>query len=269
MLFQNLLMGSKPYHIAIGRMNGFQMHRHPEIEFLYCLEGSCDVVINRSACRLTEGSLAFVGSMIPHEILKSDACRTLVIEVGPVLLGEYFEPLAKLSFPHPLLDCASYPQLHALFRETAGVFEAALPFSELSVRGSIYKICAVILQKLMESAPSVASKSLTSIANIDKALELIETRYQEPLSVDYAASICGYGKSNFCRIFKRITGDTFHNLLTRRRIQAAQLLLRETDASVESIAQQSGFIDSKGFCRAFRRSEGLTPGAYRSGFRTS
>lgn len=49
MLFQNLLMGSKPYHIAIGRMNGFQMHRHPEIEFLYCLEGSCDVVVNRSA----------------------------------------------------------------------------------------------------------------------------------------------------------------------------------------------------------------------------
>ena len=128
MLYQNLLMGSKPYHIAIGGMNAFELHRHPEIEFLYCLEGSCDIVVNRRACHLTAGSLAFIGSMQPHEILKSEACRTLVIEVGPVLLGEYFEPLAKLNFPHPLLPHDAHAELHALFRETAALTEASLPF---------------------------------------------------------------------------------------------------------------------------------------------
>lgn len=263
MLYQNLLMGSKPYHIAIGRMNPFEMHRHPEIEFLYCLEGTCDIVVNRRACHLTEGKLALVGSMTPHEILRSESCRTLVIEVGPVLLGEYFDAIAKLNPAQSLLSREDSSELCALFQETAGLIQSGMPFSELSVRGNIYKICASILQKLMEDPSSTASKSLISISNIERALELIENRFAESLSIDYVASLCGYGKSNFCRIFRQITGDTFHSTLTRRRIQAAQLLLKETDASVESIAVQTGFVDSKSFCRAFRRFAGITPGGYR------
>ena len=267
MLYQKLLMGEKPYHIAINRLNGFEAHRHPDIEFLFCLKGSCNIVVDKRPLHLTEGCLAAVGSMIPHETLKSDNNRTLVIEVGPVLLGEYFEPLAKLNFPSPLLHLEAHEELHALFLETAGIIESNLPFSELSIRGSILKICACILQKLMESGPSAASRNLISIANIEKALEMIDNRFHEPLSVEDAASMCGYGKSNFCRIFKNITGDTFHNLLNRRRIQAAQVLLKETDAAMESIALQTGFIDAKSLCRAFRRSEDMTPGTFRAKFR--
>lgn len=268
MLYQNLLTGSTPYYIAITRMNAFEMHRHPEIEFLYCLEGACDIIVNRKSFHLTAGALAFIGSMLPHEILSSEHCRTLVIEVGPVLLGEYFEPLAKLNIAHTLLQRETNGELYSLFEETAALQETGLPFSELHVRGNIYRICASILQKLTEDPSSAASRTLVSVSNVEKALELIETRFNEPLTIDYVSSLCGYGKSNFCRIFRHVTGETFHNLLTRRRIQAAQLLLKETDSSIEGIALQTGFADSKNFCRAFRQTAGLTPGEYRESARS-
>ncbi len=265
MLYQQLLMGSKPYHIGIARMEAFEMHRHPEIEFIYCLNGACSIMVSRRVCRIETGDLMIIGSMTPHEILpgQDGSCRALVMEAGPVLLGEYFDPLAKMAFPDPILPREGTEELRALFRETAGIMERGEPFYELCVRGNIYKICAFVLQRLMESSPPSTSKSLSSVSNIEKALELIDSRFNEELSVDYVASVCGYGKSNFCRIFKRITGDTFHNALTRHRIQAAQNLLRETDASVESIAQQTGFADAKSLCRAFRRMTGMTPGAHR------
>lgn len=263
MLYQKLLMGSKPYCISFATMKTFEMHRHPEIEFLYCLEGSCDIAINRRAFRLAAGDLIFVGSMLPHEVLHSENYRMLLLEVGPVLLGEYFEPLAKMSPAEPLLSRESCPELHALFQENAELLQSALPFSELHVRGNIYKICACALQRLMESASSIVTKRLASVSSIEKALELIENQFDQPLGIDYAASVCGYGKSNFCRIFKQITGDTFHNFLNHRRVRSAQLLLKETNASVESIAQQSGFPDAKSLCRVFRRLTNQTPGAFR------
>lgn len=264
MLYQKLLMGSKPYRISFAAMKTFEMHRHPEIEFLYCLEGSCDITINRRTFRLVAGDLIFVGSMLPHEVLHSENYRMLVLEVGPVLLGEYFQPLAKTSPTEVLLPRESCPELHALFQEIAGLLKSALPFADLHVRGNIYKICACVLQKLTESASSIVTKRLTSVSTIEKALELIENQFNQPLAIDYVASVCGYGKSNFCRIFKQITGDTFHNVLNHRRVQAAQLLLKETNASVESIAQQSGFLDAKSLCRVFRRFTNQTPGAFRT-----
>ena len=36
---------------------------------------------------------------------------------------------------------------------------------------------------------------------LQKALELIHSRYAEPITVEQAADITGYGKSNFCKIF--------------------------------------------------------------------
>ena len=263
MLYQKLLMGSKPYQIVINRLDSFEMHRHPEIEFLYCLEGECRLLMNRKRIHLAAGELAIAGSMQPHEILPNVHCRAMVIEVGPVLLGEYFESLAKLNLSDTLFSPETNAELFSLMEETAAVFEQDQPFAELQARGNIYKICACLLRQLMESAPSSATKSLVSISKIEKVLELVENSFDEPLDIDRVASLCGYSKSNFCRIFKQITGDTFHAVLTRRRVQAAQLLLTQTAASVEGVALQTGFMDAKSLCRAFRRQTGMSPGAFR------
>ena len=265
MLYQKLLMGSKPYHAALARLSAFEAHRHPEIELIYCLEGCARIIVSRQELTISAGDLAVIGSMVSHEIPdnESENCRALVVEAGPVLLGEYFEPLSRMNFAHPVLSAGQTGALGGLFRETAGLMESGLPFSELSVRGNVYRICASLLQTLAAGATPAASKSLESVSNIEKALELIENRFDETLTVDSVAALCGYGKSNFCRIFRRVTGETFHALLTRRRVQAAQVLLRETDAALESIAAQTGFADAKSFCRAFRRITDMTPGEYR------
>ena len=87
--------------------------------------------------------------------------------------------------------------------------------------------------------------------------------YASPLTLDDAASATGYGKSNFCKIFKEITGDTFHNVLNRQRIQSACDLLKETNLPISDIAIQIGFGEPKTFCRIFRSITDMTPRDYR------
>ena len=95
---------------------------------------------------------------------------------------------------------------------------------------------------------------MLKVANIKKALEMIYYDHSKPLTVDDAAEATGYGKSNFCKIFKMITGDTFHNVLNSQRVESACGLLSETNMSISEIAATVGFGETKSFCRIFRRS---------------
>ena len=66
-----------------------------------------------------------------------------------------------------------------------------------------------------------------------------------------------------CKIFKNITGETFHNVLNSHRIKNACTLLKSTDFSIEEIATRVGFNGSKSFCRIFKDIKGVSPGSYR------
>ena len=85
--------------------------------------------------------------------------------------------------------------------------------------------------------------------------------------VESVSAVCGYSKSNFCKIFKKITGDTFHNTLNRRRVEVACVLLRQTDDPIEKIAQEAGFADIKSFCRVFKNHTGSNAREYRKDFK--
>jgi transcriptional regulator GlxA family with amidase domain len=63
------------------------------------------------------------------------------------------------------------------------------------------------------------------------------------------------------------TGTTPQRWLTGQRILAAQQLLEGTDATVDSIAERSGFGSATVLRQHFRAWRGTTPHAYRRAFR--
>ncbi|MBQ8249989.1 MAG: helix-turn-helix transcriptional regulator [Clostridia bacterium] len=102
-----------------------------------------------------------------------------------------------------------------------------------------------------------------NIVKIEKAIEIIYNRYSEPLDIESVSAECGYSKSSFCKIFKEITGETFHSVLNRHRIEIACMHLKNSNASVEEIALNAGFSDLKSFCRVFKKITGESSGSYR------
>jgi YesN/AraC family two-component response regulator len=138
--------------------------------------------------------------------------------------------------------------------------------SDLIVTGNIYKICAYLLDglSLPEENGETEKKDLRRVENIEKALELIYNDYSKNLTVDEAAAITGYGKSNFCKIFKNVVGDSFHTVLNKRRVSIAYELLKQTDLPIAVVAQDVGFSEPKSFCRVFKSITGMTPGSYRN-----
>lgn len=268
MLYQTMLASGRSYVAFIDEGVNFEMHRHPELELSYCLEGGYDVRVENMDIHMQKGDLAVIGAMQAHSFSSNGRAKMLTLEVGAAFLEQCALSLSNVSLPDPLihledagcgvLDSAD---LRALLLECAMLCAERNDVSELLIRGNLYKICALILKNF--HVRNIRKGRLRSLSSVETALEMIRTRYAEPLRIEDVAEQNGYNKSNFCKVFKAITGQTFHHALNQRRVEVACMLLKDSNFSVERIAQDVGFCDSKGFCRVFKTIVGKTPNTYR------
>ena len=270
MLYQKILSEEKPYHISLSRLNGFTEHRHADIEINYCVRGSFDVIIDKTHYRVREGEMALIASGISHAFPESDEDRlVLTAIVGTSYLKKDFERFSGARFVSPVCDLKNVVGDRGRMRETLDemveLHRCPNEQNALLLVADLYRLSAYLLSELEAShaESDLPETDLRTVANIEKALELIYYDYRRTLTIEEASAVTGYGKSNFCRIFKCITGMSFHKALNRRRVQVACGLLLESDLSVTMIAEEVGFDAAKTFCRVFRAEEGMTPGTYR------
>lgn len=268
MIYQDMMLGKHPYHVSLGPGKKCSEHLHPDIELTLCIRGSYEMRINKKNYRILPNQLTFTGSMIPHSMIGSCEPDTylLLIELGPVLLLEYFEPFSKAAFEHPVFSLDQCdPKLSELLYETARICKNRNGMSELLIKGNLHKICYYLYQEfIIQSELRSSPEYFRDIQKVEEAIELIHSQYHQPLTIAYVASLNQYSESHFCKIFKRITGITFHDALSRCRIKNACCLLRETTSPIAEIALQVGYTDTKSFSRVFKQYTGFTPRNYRS-----
>lgn len=270
MLYQKLLEFSEPYFVDLSHGGKFEEHCHPEMELSFCVKGSYNIIINQKEYVLKSGDMVIVNPMVSHELgsdISKDSVR-LTIEVGPALLGEQFNSLILKNCDSKLFMLNGenkYSSLYKLFIETAEILMNKPAFYNLDVKGNIYKISTILLRLFNENSgyTEVAIKSLINVEKISRAVNMIYSSYDKQLSLNTVSDFCGYSKSNFCKTFKEVTGESFHSMLNKHRVDVACLKLKETNASIEDIAVSVGFPDSKSFCRAFKKIKGKNAGEYR------
>jgi AraC-like DNA-binding protein len=110
-----------------------------------------------------------------------------------------------------------------------------------------------------------ASRTLRALADpqIGKALVLVHERPEEPWTVDRLASRVALSRSGFAARFHDLVGEPPLEYVTRWRITRAAELLKDSDAAMAEVAERAGYASEAAFNRAFKRLEGVTPGAYR------
>jgi AraC-like DNA-binding protein len=98
------------------------------------------------------------------------------------------------------------------------------------------------------------------------ALENIQQSPATPWTVAQLAAAGGVSRTAFARQFRTLIGEPPLAYLTRWRMTVAARLLRETDLPIESVAARVGYGSRFAFGRAFKRSMGSAPGAYRRAY---
>lgn len=98
---------------------------------------------------------------------------------------------------------------------------------------------------------------------ITRARQYIEAHYTEELPLGKVAQAVNMSSYYFCKMFRRATGVTFTDYLSRVRIEKAKSLLLNPNARVSEIAFDTGFASITNFNRTFKQFVGHSPTDYR------
>lgn len=98
---------------------------------------------------------------------------------------------------------------------------------------------------------------------IAAAIELVHRDPERAWTVGLIASELALSRSAFAGRFRELVGESPKRYITRMRLAHAASLLSKTDASLAEIATAAGYATEFSFSKAFKRSFGVAPGAYR------
>jgi AraC-like DNA-binding protein len=94
---------------------------------------------------------------------------------------------------------------------------------------------------------------------------LIATDFDRSISLEDAAREACLSPFYFHRLFAQTFGQTPHDFLTARRIEAAKKLLTHSDMSITEICFEVGYSSLGSFSALFQREVGCSPRDYRIG----
>lgn len=103
---------------------------------------------------------------------------------------------------------------------------------------------------------------------IHEALHFVEKNFQNDISVEDMAEVCGINRSYFGKVFKEALGKTPQEFLINYRMVKAAELLKLTKLSVGDISNAVGYENQLHFSRAFKSVYGKSPRDWRNENRT-
>lgn len=256
----------------------FQWHHHPEFELTLTLNSRGQRFIGDHIGDYGDGDLVLIGPNLPHTWASRDKLDPAAPHVARVM---WFHPdwaaslTALLAELRPVAELLARAQRGLRFSDAAS--EALRPSIEaLFVRPPADRLTMLIdiLRRLAEdgaasplASPAVAVPHHSADrTRIDRVLDVIHTRYMEPLSIDALADIAALSPSGLHRMFVRHVRSPVSAYVTRLRIGEACALLSGTSRPIAHVASDVGYDSLANFNRQFKALKGLTPRQYRQNF---
>ena len=211
--------------------------------------------------------------------------------IGKIYLlppGETIQTRSDGAASHTSILCHLRPEALSKWFEgeltwTSRRLEATLDIPDANIRRGLLKLAEEMRQ------PGFASEMLVELVAAQLAIELGRyfTRFDEiPLAGELSqwrlrviderlrdvqalptlselAALCKLSVRQLTRGFRATHGCSIGDYVANSRIERARRLLAG-DQSIKTIAYSLGFNSSSGFCSAFRRATGTTPGEFRA-----
>jgi AraC-like DNA-binding protein len=256
-----------------------QWHFHPEIEIILIKSGTGTLFIGSAMHRFRAGTLAIVGSNVPHVWLndkeyyagdKSLEAHSIVIKFDANLWGGEFAMLPEMKNINELLKRSSKgiylftgesnSRLAAAMNRT--ITETGMPriISVLNILHIMSKTKDTIY--LASSFEGMRS-ARTDNSKLDRVYKFLLENFSNDIKLSDIAALANMNASAFCRYFKAHTLKTLSDVINEIRIGYACKLLFESRLSISEIGYKSGYNSKSNFYKQFLKYRDMAPGDFR------
>jgi AraC family transcriptional regulator len=126
-------------------------------------------------------------------------------------------------------------------------------------------LTTAIMARLFADSPDFGAEDGKGLApwQLRRVVEYLDAHLPKRIDLAHLASLLGLSQAHFSRMFKASTGMAPYHWQLDARIRRAQALLLDTRASLDHVAEVTGFADAVHFGRTFRKLVGATPAMWR------
>ena len=254
------------------RFIDFPKHTHDYVEMIYMCNGSTTHIVNGIKIVLNAGELLILNQSATHEV-----CRANVTDVAVniIILPEFFSrTLNDLEESSPLrsflVDCLCGKSIGPgyLYFQVSKVRQIQNLMENLMftlTEDSAFKrktsslTMSLLFLHLTTHADTLCSPEQELVVQV---LRYVENHYSCG-SLNEIAQLLHYDVAWLSREIKRATGNTFTQLVQKKRLSQAAFLLRTTQQNVADISAAVGYENVSFFHRLFQSQFGMTPRAFR------
>ena len=245
-------------------------HWHMEYEIDLVVRGSVTLTLNESQVHAEAGDIIFIRDGVVHgghPETTDTIYDCIVFDMKKMLAGSHtFQDRIEDVLKHVTLINkylpASTPDIPRLIQHLFRSMKEEHTGYELVVTGLLYTFLGFIFQQgLYHEAASLTLREhrRKRITQLKQTFQLIDSQYQQPLTLTDLAQAANLSPNYFCRFFQKITHHSPIDYLNRYRIQQAVKKMKETDYKVYEIADMVGFSDYKYFIQVFKKYVGMSP----------
>jgi AraC-like DNA-binding protein len=247
-------------------------HWHDHIEINLLLEGAMTYLFNGRQEQVDAGRLIVFWAAIPHQTIAVSDNAPLVCIYLPLadFLSLPIDRDARQSIMQgrflvernlETADFMEVPRWEAEWR-SGNAARRRLIAEEVRLR-----MRRLILDNLeMASAETIASPASLAghaVRHVEQLIDLINSRYANPISVPDLAELADMHPTTANKAFRTVLGMSVNEYLTRYRITRAMQRLADTDDPILQIGFDCGFGSSSRFYEIFKERTGTTPRHFR------
>lgn len=256
-------------------------HWHTDMEVIYVHEGQAQFHIDEDYFHSAAKDIILIRPNALHSIHPLGQSKHFMdaINFHLDLLGYSTMDHASINYLQPLyngeLDFVrvikphqkGYKQIRQTLIEAMEIGYRREDFFELALKSKLLCLLGLLFSNGYVHPKQQSPDGYRKEDKIRNIIDYINAHYQEELTIDQLAFICGYSPTHFMNFFKKHLGVSCMDYLIHYRLKQATELLQHSTLSVLDISTSVGFTNLSNFNRQFKKTYQMTPSHYRKKFR--
>ena len=249
------------------------VHWHIEYEIIHVLRGAYPMSLDGKEYVLKTDNICFIRDGALHG---DGSKRTSCIFESVVFNIDFIRSrgFQQDSFLHDVVhhEIAVRPFISEndseIYYALVSMFKAIKKKSDgyqLLTAGALLQFFGLVQEKSFYMREAISGgQNQKRTDQLKAVIELIQTKYASPISLEDMASTAGMSPKYFCKVFKTVTHKSPIEYLNIYRIEQACWLIRSTEDELMTISYNCGFNDFSYFIRMFKKCKRTTPLKYRN-----
>ncbi len=243
-----------------------EQHYHQNLDMLYVLEGSVDVVIDDKTYYLQPEDMILINSNKRHKFENSGNLLAIRFAIDYYLLSQTVGTTQMLFLCNSAADKNSaYDKLRHQMKEIVRYYYSQGQHDNCYLQALYYEMLHILIANFMVKTDEarILFDNNAEKERISEIQSYIQGHYQAAISLNDLADQMFLTPAYLSKYIKKKFGMTFVDYLNNIRLFHAVDELIYTNKSLTHIAMDNGFSTSAAFNKSFKKVFNVSPGEYR------